>query len=672
MGSVSLLTSHETDIVVYDKTKIPMFPKPADGALRNSQKKLKHTSSSKENSYVTWLYHRMHKGDIPDDELFTERKSQSLNVKDKFCLLKDVEESKFCDMVVDIVKNWHEGGDKVTLWVSDYTKNSKFFPHKADTGLNHQDPYGYTSSATQLGTRKWRIPYGKRSMQLTCYEPHAQYIREQYDDGDWAIIRNVQIKFGHNMGNLEGFLREDPSSMTNSKVLISLINPTEVDPDAVHPRLKEALCRKRHYLSEMKNLHKSLDTESGTQTPHSTGSSPLPTKSSNPMHSMSLKPKSNEATKGAATKGAANNEKKRPAEEVVPNHGEPPAKVKVDARRKGKRSGKRGPRKNQNHREQNVEGKMYLNPSIRCEHMSEPITPIQEMVKPSLYNTVVEGIEREIALPFTNVRYRTVGRVVNYHPANIAEFAQRVTHAKVESGCVRNNEVGGDSDEEDEDKDEDQRGASQDTILSQPRPAGRNRCKHKSWEWRFALELEDTYPSTKKVGGGRRAKHGKHRQKLWVLVGNHAAQCLLDMDAVEIVGDEGGVEKLRSKLFHLWGDLEEQKMERHKSGSSGGGDNCKGHDHSRVEKGSPDSSDCERDGARAGAGASDGGGGGSKEKEAGDLGERVSNRPFAFCVSQHGIEVPETDPKKANAGREKRWEPVFEIFGTKICDGSCF
>jgi protection of telomeres protein 1 len=45
----------------------------------------------------------------------------------------------------------------------------------------------------------------------------------------------------------------------------------------------------------------------------------------------------------------------------------------------------------------------------------------------------------------------------------------------------------------------------------------------------------------------------------------------------------------------------------------------------------------------------------------------VSNKPFTCCLGQYGIEVPESDPQKCDAGEGKRYERMFGLFGTTIC-----
>lgn len=186
-------------------------------------------------------------------------KEMSLNVKKKSCELQDVEDGKFADIIAQIVRDPYDSGDKVCLWISDYTENSSFF-HFSYKGNDGQagDPYGY--GAGLLGGSKkteWSGPFGKRSMQVTCFDPHASVIRASgLCNGSWVQLRNVQIKWGHNGSNLEGYLREDRAAH-GPKINVTRLDPTE-DPGEISPLLKDAIRRKRDYEKSKKHQLKDI------------------------------------------------------------------------------------------------------------------------------------------------------------------------------------------------------------------------------------------------------------------------------------------------------------------------------------------------------------------------------------------------------------------------------
>lgn len=188
-------------------------------------------------------------------------KINSTNIKRKFSELKDVRDGMFADTVVQIVREPYDLGDKMTLWVSDYTEHSSFYPHKLTGGGSSEDQagdaYGYQNKL--LGsqqTSEWTGPFGQLSLQVTCFEPHASIIRDQrLKAGTWISMRNLQIKFGHNSNNLEGYLREDRGAQ-GIKINISYLD--HLDKDTISHELKNALRRKQKHESERKEQLKSL------------------------------------------------------------------------------------------------------------------------------------------------------------------------------------------------------------------------------------------------------------------------------------------------------------------------------------------------------------------------------------------------------------------------------
>jgi protection of telomeres protein 1 len=257
----SLLTSNRTDIHIYAARQIPKLgsSQSAVGALRRPSRKVSRWPGDKEHEYAIWLYDAIDKQYIPDREDFTARAELSMNVKERFSLLSDVQNHMFADLIVQVVRKPYDLGDKVTMWVSDWTENSNFFHKTGDSPdwtesmpVRDGDPYGYTSKfkktidAEEAEDGQWRGPLGKRSIQLTCWEPHSDYIRGQVDIGTWVHLRKVQIRYGHNSSNLEGFLRGEQDSNFSDKIKVQILDP-QADSEKIHPRLRDAIRRKRDY-----------------------------------------------------------------------------------------------------------------------------------------------------------------------------------------------------------------------------------------------------------------------------------------------------------------------------------------------------------------------------------------------------------------------------------------
>lgn len=253
---ISLISNKSTSFHIYSASDIPRPPRSAKDALRppcGNPRQL----GEKEHEYVSWLYHHTNKDSIPDIATFQNWVDTSTNIKEKFCRLENVIESKFCDVIVNVVKAPYDELQKTTLWVSDYTENDSFHKFSLD-------------DTKQLGARddshaasKWAGPFGKRSMQITCFEPTASQVSSEVQLGQWLRIRNLRIKLGNNGLNLEGVLHEDQLFSRRLVEILHLDQGEDCDP-----RLKEAIRRKKEYEKLMK---KQLKARAANETGQSAG-----------------------------------------------------------------------------------------------------------------------------------------------------------------------------------------------------------------------------------------------------------------------------------------------------------------------------------------------------------------------------------------------------------------
>jgi hypothetical protein len=229
------------------------------------------------------------------------------------------------------------------------------------------------------------------------------------------------------------------------------------------------------------------------------------------------------------------------------------------------------------------------------------------LLKPVLCDTIVNGESVQLPLPFVNIHYRIQAKVVDFFPSSIEQFARPKLTSEFDilsDDGISGSDSGGESD-------------------------ARNTSNE--WEWRFFLKVEDATASKNEKG-----------QSVWILVDNPAAQCLVDMDASDLKSDPEKLDTLRQRLFTLWGELEERKSQQEAAVAERKLNNAM---HDRP----PESSDDE----------------GQAQKKLQPL-EQVANRPFSCCVRQYGVKVHESDLAKANAGKNRRWERVFGLFGTRI------
>jgi protection of telomeres protein 1 len=106
---------------------------------------------------------------------------------------------------------------------------------------------------------------------------------------------------------------------------------------------------------------------------------------------------------------------------------------------------------------------------------------------------------QKLPSPFTLCKYRANVRVVDYFPHKIEDFA--VGHRASELDMLSDYSGGEDTDPEEEMR-----------IFKSGKGFAKN-----VWEWRFALQVED---ASSKVS----------KERLWLMVDNHAAQGLLGLE----------------------------------------------------------------------------------------------------------------------------------------------
>lgn len=440
-GNASLLTSFNTDVFVYEAQRLHNCKRSgsAKGALKRSTKQTKREPDAMENEYVLWLFSRIDQSTIPDQHDFSARARQSLNVKDKFSLLQDVRDGKFADLIVQVVKEPFDLGDKMSLWVSDYTENNRFFLQTRDSvdwadgvPIRDGDVYGYTHNRKKPlvslddESGKWSGPRGKRSLQLTCWEPHATFIRQNIHQGDWVRLRNVQIREGRNSANIEGCLREDREY--RDRVYVESLDAT-AERESLDQRLVDALLRKRAYEK--------------------------------------------------AQKSAQKNGEKRKAQED-------PQKENTRFKRQKLRENMQKAFEEKAAKEQAALG---FNELIVSENQDKAVVPLSTILEPIYYTTVIANQEVKLELPFTCAMYRTNVRVVDFHPASLKDFA--VGRAATEYDNLLDN---------DEDSDSDAADAVASSSPPTPSPPSRHHeARRLVWKWRFALKLEQVSSTKTKV-----------------------------------------------------------------------------------------------------------------------------------------------------------------------------
>ncbi|TWU78337.1 hypothetical protein ED733_008545 [Metarhizium rileyi] len=499
-ASISLCTHATTDLHIYESSKIPKPRADASRARRPSNKtKINRHPNKYENEFVSILYSTINKERIPTESEFNVLKENSTRVKNKYSELKDLRDGLFVDTVVQIVKEPYDLGDKFTLWVSDYTEHASFYQYKFMAGSSRgqdDNPSGYLSKSPDSSQKSsWTGPFGQRSMQVTCFEPHASIIREQHLSlGTWVSLRNLQIKFGHSVHNLEGYLREDRGAQT---IKINISKLDHLDTGLLAPELRNALEREEKYKTKVREDLKQIveAASAGLKRKAQLGEG-------SESHSKPLENSKAKRNKNRLAKQQEYNRRNGLVGDVLPPQTDTTGNVPTD-----------------------------LNVLIKCENKSKPPTSVADILAPTHYETTTEGGDTiTLELPFINANYRTYVRVTDFRPSRLEDFA-RLKKRVSEYAALSDNE------------DSDSASASDsDNVLHL---LSRDARIVTEWEWRFYLKLEDA------------SCENNHKESIWVVVNNQSAQMLLSLDASDLKRDDENLDNLRQKLWLLWGDLEE-------------------------------------------------------------------------------------------------------------------
>lgn len=218
--------------------------------------------------YVNWASSQVNELDLPSDHEFEEKTKQAMTVQEKFSQLKDVEPGKFYNILGEIIRIYDAGGPgtQLTVYLSDYTAHSDFYNYTWNEGTVENgrdgDEFGYTKSMKKEA-KAWPGPFGKLTIQLTLYDCHAEFVRDNVKVNEWVFLSNVQIKLGNMGGRLEGFLRGD-RDRSEGLVRVTLMEQSE-EPEENDSRWKEAVRRKRLWEEKFKQQRQDiLDVDTGS------------------------------------------------------------------------------------------------------------------------------------------------------------------------------------------------------------------------------------------------------------------------------------------------------------------------------------------------------------------------------------------------------------------------
>jgi hypothetical protein len=527
LGTVELLTNRESEVHIFSATP-PVWPPTCPNDLPDAHSCHRPGSNGKvgrltteELVYVAWLSTKIDRAELPDKETFDNNVKASNNRREKFSLLKHIKELEFCDLIGEVVRVYQDpGGERVTLYFTDYTRNELFHDYKDPRKVSHiasrdGDEYGYSGNTHKAKPEnEWPGPFGKLTIQITAWEPHATFIRENVRIGAFLSLKNVQIKAGN---GLEGKLRTDrkyPTRLYVSELKVDEDNLDHVD----QTRLRDMRKRKYAYIKAIKILQQQWEKE------HSDAMS-------------ANKENEGDASAGGTIKKQLNAKQRRKEERAVAQvkrireeHPEliPEMITKVEQGTTTTTSAK-----------PKAVDRFGLNEHVQAFKPQKASIPLSVAIVPPQPQKLSSVLKRP---DFQARLFRTDVRVVGYMPHNIADFA-------VGRKCS------GFEDMSDYETDEDDMPSSFEAAGALDGFVGTKDAAMK-WKWQFMLKLEDASP-LRVTDDNRR----DNRTCVWVTVDDAAGQYLLNsLDATNLRRNKEAKETLMDKLFILWGDLADRKM----------------------------------------------------------------------------------------------------------------
>ncbi|OQD71390.1 hypothetical protein PENPOL_c001G05005 [Penicillium polonicum] len=114
-----------------------------------------------------------------------------------------------CQLLGQVVTLNTYDSEKCLLYLTDFTENEELVNYKKPGEDDESGPEGDRFNYVKMKNH-WPGPWGKLTIQVTLWEPHATYAREHLKAGDIALLTYARIKEGR--GGLEASVHEDRRS----------------------------------------------------------------------------------------------------------------------------------------------------------------------------------------------------------------------------------------------------------------------------------------------------------------------------------------------------------------------------------------------------------------------------------------------------------------------------
>lgn len=302
--------------------------------------------------------------------------------KNKFSLVKDIMPPAHGDKVFkDLfgeVRRIYKTDSRMSIYITDYTSHELLYDYKF--GLDDEGPDGDRFAYVQNTTKIWPGPHGKKTILITLWDAHAAFAHKELREGNYALLKNVNLTMDKNGSLLEGHCRGDKMNM--EKVNVTIVKPVEANSNE---HLRELLRRK-------------LAVEK-VEGPKFTRD---PTNLKRRAEAMSEA--LNEDTVGGHV---ARNKKRR------------------EKRRKGNPKGAEITEESDGNGSKPRSETRALVPAdtgVRVLNVDVPYKPVYQILDPEiLARRTTKG--NTFYLPFQNCRYKSQVRVVDFFPNDLADFA---------------------------------------------------------------------------------------------------------------------------------------------------------------------------------------------------------------------------------------------------------
>lgn len=288
---------------------------------------------------------------------------------DYFTLIKDIRERSYVVLIGEVVNIWANDSEKVVIDVTDYTSNQDLYNFGNDG--REGDPFNYMGSPP-----KRKRPSGQMTLRVTLWDAHAEYARENLMLNDFVRLQKVHIKRSRANGTLEAVLHAERH------------NPNKVNVDKIQSNLDSD-----KNVLELSSRRTAYWGKRGNDAPEENGD--IPSKSTKP------------------------NKKKKKEKREEPTLKEDQKPLVIGQRSKINQNGT-FPLPSST-----VSGKSRLiqlcdivqaaYPGIKTQRIEDILTKSAQNIKSP------DGIEYQ--LPFQNIRYRSVIRVVDFFPPKLEDFA---------------------------------------------------------------------------------------------------------------------------------------------------------------------------------------------------------------------------------------------------------